>query len=121
MQVVTALRRLGYTDKPGVGDHIRLFKLIDHPGGATTIQTGVDGDHMGRSDVDRVRRNTKLTDDAMWAEALKKKLDPAAYDQLLVGLAREELVLGFWKSKVAEQDRPEVLRLTDDRVPAPKN
>lgn len=99
MQIVTALRRLGYLDKPSVGDHIHLFKKLDHPDGPVTIRTGVDAKHIGRSDVDRVREDTKLDDDAMWAAALKRDLPVDDYDRHLKQHPKRELVIAFWRDK----------------------
>jgi hypothetical protein len=99
MEVVTALRRLGYVDKPSVGDHLHCFKLLDHPEGRVTIRTGVDGKHCGKSDVTRIKRDTKLGEGDLWDRAMAKQLDQAEYDDYLKSLPKRDLVLPFWRNK----------------------
>lgn len=99
MEVLTALRRLGFFDKPTVGDHVDLWKLLkDHPEGRITIHTGLDSGHFSKRDRSRVQRQTKLYDE-MWQRALDKKLPQAEYDEWLRSLPKADLVLPFWRSK----------------------
>ena len=99
MEVLTALRRLGYEDKPTVGDHVDLWKVVEgHPEGRITLHTGLDSGHFSKRDQARVKRQTKL-DDELWARALARKLPQEEYDQHLLTLAKADLVLPFWRSK----------------------
>lgn len=109
-QVLTALRRLGYVDKPSVGDHVDLYKLLkDHRDGPVTIHSGVD---MGTSpcskkDLSRIRRQTLLKDDAMWSRAMRKKLSKKDYEDHLRALPKADLVPPFWRYLVEEKARKE--------------
>ena len=102
MEIVGSLRRLGYIDKPSVGDHIRLFRKLDHPEGPVTIQTGVDAKHVGKSDVRRIRKRTKLKDDDLWMRVLDHKLHRSEYEQHLAAFPKSELVIEFWRDRVTE-------------------
>lgn len=108
-EVLTALQRLGFVDKPSVGDHVSLFKAVpDHPDGQVTIQTGID---MGQSpcskhDVARIKRQTKLTAD-LWIRALDGDLTRHEYNEHLQSIPKGDLVLPFFKSKVEAAQRSE--------------
>lgn len=98
MEVVNALKRLGYLDKPSIGDHISLFKLVaDHPEGPVTVRVGVDCGHMSKKDLTRIRRDAHLKDDELWGRALKKKLPVDEYDRYLAGIPKADLVIAFFR------------------------
>ena len=106
MEVLTALRRLGYEDKPGVGDHVDLWKLVkDHPEGPITLHTGLDSGHFSKRDQARVRRQTKLDED-LWLRALDRKLPQDEYDKHLLTFAKADLVLHFWRHKFEKPSEP---------------
>jgi hypothetical protein len=98
MEVVNALKRLGYLDRPAKGDHVSLFKLVgDHPEGPVTIRTGVDSGQCGKKDVARIQRQTKLKDE-MWERALARSLPVDEYNAHLCAIPKAELVIPFWRS-----------------------
>lgn len=99
-QICVALQRLGYIERPGKGDHRRLLKKLDHPEGPVTLHTGIDHNNFGRSDVARIRRDTKLEDDDMWQQALSKRLTTDEYDRHLLKHKKADLVLDFWRDKL---------------------
>lgn len=105
-EVLTALRRLGYMDKPAVGDHVSMAKLVaDHPEGPITIKTGLDMGLCSKRDVSRIKRQTKLSG-KMWSEALAKKLSKEDYDEHLKGLPKAELVPHFWRHLFETPEEP---------------
>lgn len=97
--VCTALKRLGYRDEPGRGDHIRLLKRLDHSEGPVTIHTGIDPNDYGLSDVARIRKATKLEDDDLWRRALNKKLTMEEYDEHLLSFRKADLLIAFFRQK----------------------
>ncbi|HVM09913.1 MAG TPA: hypothetical protein VM345_15705 [Acidimicrobiales bacterium] len=99
-EVLTALRRLGFKDRPGVGDHIDLFKSLDtHPQAPITLHTGIDGGHVSKRDVARIKRQTKLSDD-MWERALNRQLTQADYEAHLNAMEKRDLVPEWWRDVV---------------------
>jgi hypothetical protein len=104
-EILVALRRLGYVDRPSIGDHFALYKLVrDHPEGPITIHTGLDMGHVSKRDVSRIRRETKLSGQR-WERALGKKLTREDYDEYLRSLPKADLVLPFWRSLFESTDR----------------
>jgi hypothetical protein len=96
-EILVALRKLGYLDKPAIGDHFALYKLVrDHPEGPITIHTGLDMGHVAKRDVARIRRETKLSG-KLWERALDKKLTREEYDEHLRAIRKADLVLSFWR------------------------
>ena len=85
VEVLTSLKRLGYLDKPAVGDHVALFKsLPDHPDGKVTIQTGIDmgQGQCSKKDMARIKRQTKLDGD-VWDKAMDHDITLPEYNELL--------------------------------------
>jgi hypothetical protein len=98
-----ALQRLGFIDKPSVGDHVNLYKLVlDHPEGPVTLHTGLDMGQCSKRDVSRIRRESLLRGD-LWSRALKRDLPRDEYDQLLRSTPKRELVLPWWRDLVSPQ------------------
>ena len=110
IEVLSALMRIGYRDKPGRGDHVRLFKsLTGHPDGPVTLQAGLDTgvSPCSKKDIGYIRRSTKLQDDTMWTAALNKKLAREEYDAHLRSIPRSELVPPAWKHIVEREEPPD--------------
>ncbi len=101
-QVLTALKRLGYQDKPSVGDHVSAAKLLDHPEGPVTIKTGLDMGHCSKRDVARIQRQTKLKGE-MWDKALAGDLSRADYHEHLRSIPKPDLLPPWWKAKFEEE------------------
>lgn len=100
-EVLIALQRLGFVDKPSVGDHVDLYKLVlDHPDGQVTIHTGLDMGHCSKRDVSRIRRQTLLKGE-LWDRALKRDLPRTEYEDLLRATPKPDLVLPWWRTIVS--------------------
>ncbi len=103
MDVVNCLRRLGFIDKPSVGDHFHLWKvLVDHPDGPVTIRTGLDTQKWYEGDLKRIRKETHLDGD-LWRRALDKTLTRTEYDAHLKKKRKWELVIPFYAEKVKKE------------------
>jgi hypothetical protein len=92
MQIVLALRRLGYVDTPADGHRIYLVKDLDHPSGPVVIETYLHAEHVRRHDLRRVCAQTKLDADEMWRRAIEHDLPVSEYNDHLRGQSRVELL-----------------------------
>lgn len=114
-EVLQALRKLGFRERPQIGDHFDLYKVVDHEDGRVTIHASLD---MGRGectkhDVDRIRDSVHLKG-ALWKKALEKKLPKDEYEEMLRAIPKADLPDPFWKplvergvdARVSERDRP---------------
>lgn len=103
-EVIVALRRLGFIDKPAVGDHISFFKLLsDHPcpcDGPITLHTGVDGSVMSKGDVARIKRQTGLVGGDLWKRVLAKRLPVKEYEEHLRTLPHADLVAPWFRQQI---------------------
>jgi hypothetical protein len=118
MEVVSALWRLGFLDKPGQGDHVDLWKLLkDHPDGRVTIHTGLDANRWYEGDITRIKRETHLSEGDLWDRTLDKSLPLDEYNTMLMGKRKWELVI----PAQAEAVKRKVLEAEAGRARAPES
>lgn len=105
VEILTALRRIGFIDKPAVGDHVHMFKSYEHADGKVTIHTGIDmtQNPVRPHDETRIRREAILKDEGVWAQVMAHELTEKQYETHLSAHEKWDLVLPFFREKVKKQ------------------